>query len=451
MKEYVEMPVEEIVIGDRARTELGDIERLQKSIKERGLLYPIIIEKESKELVDGFRRYTCHKKLGLPTIEVRFEEDLTPVEKKILEYETNLHKQLTWDEKTKLRTEIHILLQEEKGKAIKGHKGSGQSLEDTAEFLGVSVGTLSQDISLSNAIKIIPKIAQFGSKKQALKSLNKIKELAILTELARRDMADAKLIGKILPYSIACGDGLKLITEMVDDETVDMVIFDPGWGIDSDIKATSRGPRGEKVFYDDSAETSMAFTSAMLVELFRVMKPDSHMYMFVGAEFSCYWTCMLSNLKVTFEPGKPPIYDVLEKDRPWKFNVRNVPLIWVKEGGGYTDHEFKIMPRHEEILFCTKGSKRLNYAVDDVFVYNRPLSTERIHPHQKSVDLYKEFIKVSSLSNEVVLDPAMGSGVAIVASILTGRRAIGFEKDKEAYLKAEDWIKGIKILEEEEE
>jgi len=45
----------------------------------------------------------------------------------------------------------------------------------------------------------------------------------------------------------------------------------------------------------------------------------------------------------------------------------------------------------------------------------------------------------------------MGSGVMVVAAILTGRRAIAFEKDKEAYIKAEDWIKGIKIEGEESE
>ena len=156
------------------------------------------------------------------------------------------------------------------------------------------------------------------------------------------------------------------------------------------------------------------------------------------------------NLKIEMKPGELPTFSTLEKNRPWQFDVRLVPLVWIKEGGGYTDHEYKIMPRYETVLFCSKGIRRLNYAVSDVFEHNRPLSTERIHVHQKSLELYKDFIKVSSLSNEVVFDPCMGSGVMVVAAILTGRRAIGFEKDKEAYMKAENWIKGIRIPEEEE-
>ena len=450
MREVFEIPLEKIKIGDRARIDLGDIERLQQSITDRGLIHAITISKENNELIDGFRRFTCHKNLGLPTIEARYFEELSPVEKKIMELEANLHEPMKWDEEATLRAMIHELRVKERGRAIKGHEGKGQSLEDTAVSLGVSVGTLSQDISLVEAMKVAPKIAQFSSKKQALKALNKMKEMAILTELARRDAEQAKLVGEILPYSIVNGDAIKLAKENLEDNTVDLVIFDPGWGIDSDVKATSRGPRGEKVFYDDSTETSTKFTLEMLPEIYRVMKDGSHMYMFVGSQFASYWSCYLMNLKMEMKPGELPTFSTLEKNRPWQFDVRLVPLVWIKEGGGYTDHEYKIMPRYETVLFCSKGIRRLNYAVSDVFEHNRPLSTERIHVHQKSLELYKDFIKVSSLSNEVVFDPCMGSGVMVVAAILTGRRAIGFEKDKEAYMKAENWIKGIRIPEEEE-
>jgi len=390
MREIVEIPIEQIVIGERARKDLGDLEHIQKSIKDRGLIHPITVMKKTKELVDGFRRITCHKNLGLPMIEARFYEDLSESEKKVVQLEANLGKPLEWNEQSRLRAEIHAIWQEERGKAIRGYKGRGQSIEESAEALGVSVGTLSQDIALAEAMRMVPKISEFSSKKQALKSLSKIKEMAILTELARRDREDAALIGKTLPYSIAQGDALKLMPKMVAPETVDLVIFDPGWGIDSDIVATSRGPRGEKVFYDDSMETAFTFMLKILPMLHQVMKPDSHMYFLIGIEYASYWKGYLTNTKMIIKSNEPPIFETLEKDRKWKFDVRSVPLIWVKEGGGFTDHEYKFMPRYETALFCTKGSKRLNYAISDVFEHNRPLSTERIHPHQKPVELYKD-------------------------------------------------------------
>jgi len=448
--EHTELVLEEIEIGDRARENLGDIQALQTSIEKRGLLHPIIVSRETKKLVAGFRRLICHRNLGLKKILVRFKEDLSEIEMKILELEENLHKPLEWNEAAALRARIHELWQQERGKAMTGHKGRGQSLEDSAEALCISVATLSQDIALVQAMEIVPKLAEFTSKKQALKSLDKMKEIAILTELARRDMEEQRAAGD-LPYSIACGDGRKLIKKNIESGTIDLVVFDPPWGIEIDKKGTSRGPRGEKVFYDDSPEKAVPFTMELLPEIHRVLKDDTHMYMFIGAQYRYFWTCFLTNMIPIIEIGKPVRFETLTEGRDWSFTVRPFSLIWIKEGGGYTDYETKFMPRYEEILFCQKGQRPLNYPSDDTFIINRPLTTERIHPQQKPIDLIKEFIKISTNPNEVVLDPCFGSGTTIVSAIISGRRVIGYEDDKEMFLRAENWIQGIKIMEDEDE
>jgi len=447
-----EVPIDKIVIKERARKDLGDLEELQKSIEHSGLINPICIVKGTYELVAGFRRYTCCKNLGFKTISARFYEELSEVERKILEMEENLHKELEWDEQSKLRAEIHALLQKEHGKAVKGHTSTGWSLEKSADYLGVALGTISQDVALVEAMKALPKIAEFSSKKQALKSLGKMKEIAILTELARRDKEEGFALTKSSnPYMLLQADSVKYIKENIDDETIDLVIFDPPWGINADDIADARGPRGEKTFYDDSEKTSKNLIHALMPELYRIMKADSHMYMFIGSQFGSYYVNLLQNQKPVVDSlGVTMDYEALDPERRWKFDVRPVPLIWVKEGGGYTDFEYKFMPRYENILFCTKGHRPLNYTSSDVFVFNRPLSTERIHPQQKSLELLKEFIKLSSHPDEIVLDPTCGSGAVVVAATLTGRRSIGIEKDAEQFLKAENWVKGIQYEKENE-
>jgi DNA modification methylase len=445
MDEEALVSVESIIVEDRARTELGDLEQLQNSIKRLGQLNAIIVHKKDNGLVAGYRRYICHKNLGLKKIRVKYYENLSDLEKKVIELEENLHKELEWDEQSKLRAEIHMLLQKEHGKAVKGHKSGGWSLEDSANYLNVAIGTISQDVALIEAMKALPKIAEFSSKKQALKSLGKIKEMAILTELARRDKEEGFSLTKSTdPYMLFQTDSVKYIKENVDNETIDLVIFDPPWGINADDIADARGPRGEKTFYDDSEETSKNLIHALMPELYRVMKADSHMYMFIGAQFAAFYVNLLQNQKpVVDDLGVIIDFNSLDPKRKWRFDVRSVPLVWVKEGGGYTDFEYKFMPRYENILFCTKGRRPLNYVTSDVFILNRPLSTERIHPQQRSLELLKEFIKLSSHQDEIVLDPTMGSGAVIVAAILTGRRSIGVEKDAGQFLKAENWIKGI--------
>ena len=333
-KRFVNIPLTDIIIGDRAREDLGDIESLQNSIKERGLMNPIMVSRESMELIGGYRRLICHRNLGLKTIMAQYYEELSEIEKKIFELEENLHKELTWDEQSNLRAQIHELWQKERGKAIKGYKGRGQSLDDSSKALNVSTTTLSQDISLAEAMKLVPKIAEFTSRKQALKSLGKMKEIAILTELARRDVLEREAVGgEKLPYIISCGDAIKLIDETIEPETIDLVLFDPGWGISSDKKASKRGPRGEKVFYDDSPEVSFKFMMEILPKIYEKMKNDTHMYMFIGMQYTSYWISFLTNQRLILKDGIPDKYETVEKDREWKFDVRNIPLIWVKEGG----------------------------------------------------------------------------------------------------------------------
>lgn len=433
--------IDKIKVGERARVELGNIEELKTSIERRGLFHPIIIDDNSM-LVAGYRRLTCCRDLGFKEIDVRLKKDLSEIEKLEIEMEENLHKELTWDEKATLRARIHKVKQEIHGKSIPGHKSDGWSLENTAEDLDVSIGTLSQDIMLAEALTKLPSLKSFVSKRQALKALTKVKETAILTELARRD---AEQVGDSdVPYIMHNGESLTFLKDKVDDETIDLVIFDPPWGIDIDVIGTARGLGGEKTSYDDDSLTNAKnFMEKIIPEIYRVMKQNTHFYMFIGVQHANYWADYLSNIKLVMEQGKEPHYEAFEENRDWAFDVRRVPLVWIKEGGGFTDFDAKFMPRYEIVLFCNKGLRRLNSVCSDVLNFNRPLSVERIHTQQKPIDLLQLFIRLSSVPNEIVLDPCMGSGATNVAATLLGRRSIGIEKSEDNYNKAIEWIRRI--------
>jgi ParB family transcriptional regulator, chromosome partitioning protein len=65
-----EMPIDDIVIGERNRSELGDIAGLAASIADIGLLNPISVD-ERGQLLAGRRRLAACKLLGLKQVEVR--------------------------------------------------------------------------------------------------------------------------------------------------------------------------------------------------------------------------------------------------------------------------------------------------------------------------------------------------------------------------------------------
>jgi hypothetical protein len=61
--ELANIKIADVKIGDRVRRDPGDIESLAKSIKELGLLHPVVVT-VNNELVSGFRRIEAHKLLG---------------------------------------------------------------------------------------------------------------------------------------------------------------------------------------------------------------------------------------------------------------------------------------------------------------------------------------------------------------------------------------------------
>ena len=68
--------IEEIEIGERARTDLGDLTDLIKSIEDVGLIHPIVITADRK-LIAGGRRLEACRKLGMLRVPVSVAEHIT--------------------------------------------------------------------------------------------------------------------------------------------------------------------------------------------------------------------------------------------------------------------------------------------------------------------------------------------------------------------------------------
>jgi len=449
------MKISDIKVTDRARKELGDIEELAKSIEKRGLINPICVERSSGELIAGFRRLAACQLLEFDEIEVKYYEDLDPIEKKLLELEENLHKEFTWDEQAQLRVEIHNLHCELKGKKVRGRKTDGWGIEDTAELLNVSPATISQDMALVEGMSYIKDLKKLTSRNQALKALDRFQEMAVLEEIARRereyqeavenldagsdvdtDSDISQIIPAPMPYRIFCGDAVEVLKEKVDDETISLVIFDPPWGID--IDAYKGGISAFKAQYRDDWHYAFGLIFKILEELYRVMQDDTHMYFFCSPTDFSLWRDVLTgdfdyltSLELLFPNSTKSLPKI---EVPWKFHVQSTPLIWLKDGGAFTNTDYNFMSRTEIILFCSKGvGRRLREPSLNVFDIKRTPTTERRHPQEKPVELMQRLIKLSTVENEIVLDPCAGSFSTALAATLLGRRSVSIEKDEKYF------------------
>jgi ParB family chromosome partitioning protein len=72
IKEFLvkEVEIDKIKLGKRQRKYIGDITPLKKSLKEIGLINPIIVS-EDLRLIAGYRRLLAAKELGWKTIPAR--------------------------------------------------------------------------------------------------------------------------------------------------------------------------------------------------------------------------------------------------------------------------------------------------------------------------------------------------------------------------------------------
>jgi len=191
-------------------------------------------------------------------------------------------------------------------------------------------------------------------------------------------------------------------------ESVDLLITDPAYESLEKHRAVGTTTR-LKHSKSSSNDWFRVFPNARFAELFdeafRVLKPDTHFYLFCDAE--------------TMFVAKP------EAERAgfkfWK------PLVWDKRTIGMGYH---YRARYELILFFEKGKRRLNdLGIADIITEPR---IHRGYPAEKPVKVSEVLVGQSSQPGEVVADPFMGSGSVGVAALKLGRRFIGTDLNPEA-------------------
>jgi len=77
--------------NSRLRT-VGDVSDLIESIKENGLLQPIVVRRSDNAIICGNRRYSACKKLGLKTIDVVYKDNVTDLDLVVLNLIENMNR-----------------------------------------------------------------------------------------------------------------------------------------------------------------------------------------------------------------------------------------------------------------------------------------------------------------------------------------------------------------------
>lgn len=145
------LKINDVKIGQRVRDEYGDMQALADSIREHGLLHPIVVDSDYN-LIAGCRRLLACERIGLKEIEAKVLEDISEKELRVLELEENIRrKDLTELEKSKNLVELaEIKEQELKEKKLQNNSFHGirENLGGRPSVSGVPVKELSEELGV---------------------------------------------------------------------------------------------------------------------------------------------------------------------------------------------------------------------------------------------------------------------------------------------------------------
>lgn len=183
--------INSIVVKNRMRSDLGDIDQLSKSISDNGLIQPIVLTKNEGDLdqipvmipclVAGERRLRALQKLGITHLNEGehfiWREDLDEYRQNAIELEENIRrKAMTWSEEVLGKQRLLEIYQRIHGVPVLGQptrsiqqglKPAGFSIKKLSEILNESQATTSQDLEMAALVSRLPILAKEPTREAA--------------------------------------------------------------------------------------------------------------------------------------------------------------------------------------------------------------------------------------------------------------------------------------------
>jgi len=370
----------------------AQISAIAKSIESFGFNAPILVDKNNK-IVAGHGRYEAALLLGIDKVPVILLDHLTPTQAKAYMLADNkLTDRSTWDD-----NKLAIQLKE---------------LSDLVlDFDIEAIGFEPPEIDL-----------RIQSLDSALEDADDRFELATGPVVSRT--GDLWLLGS---HRLYCGNALDVTSydALSNGERAAAAITDPPYNVKIDGHVSGNGKTTHREFAMASGEMSEAEFADFLHETFQRIiaycRDGALIYSFMD------WRHMA---------------EILAAGRAAHLELLNL-CVWAKTNGGMgslyrSRHELVFVfksgrdPHTNNIQLGRFGRSRSNvwnYPGANSFARNSSKTQMESHPTVKSIALVADAMLDCTKRNDIVIDPYLGSGTAILAAERTGRRCHAIEID----------------------
>lgn len=406
----LDTPIDKIIVKDRYRTDKGDIEGLAESIKEKGLLQPIVLDSKLN-LLAGERRYLACQLAGLktiPTFIYQTKSKIDPLEIELIE--NTQRKDFTWQERARLERTIFEL----KVKVDPQWSGRKQ-----AEARDESNSNINRRLQIAEAMELLPELAECKTEDDAWKEFSKLKEKVVIEELRKRVNPAIAQASKWAQDHYRVGDAFDGMRKNK-AECAHFAEVDPPYGVDLGKVKSRNADKVEIGRYSEIDATEYeAFFAKVAAEVFRILRKDA---------FAVFWfgpTWQSETLGILRDVG---------------FTVPDIPAVWTKGSVGQTaSPDTTFGSCYEPFWLARKGKPKLaKPGRGNVFEGFAPVSyAKKIHATEKPLGLLEEILNVILLPGSAILIPFLGSGVTLRAAYKLGHTGWGYDLDptnKELFL-----------------
>lgn len=414
---------------------------LEASIKKRGQINPIIIDREGW-LQAGERRLTACRNLGHKTIFARYVDQLSSVEAQILELEENIKRSdLDWQDLARGVARIHRLFNE---------LDQGWTMGETAEECALTIGTVSLYLSVEAEMDqeriakatTVREAYNMLARRQARQAGVALQELldgpdevaAVpkpMTEAEHHEVRSLKALGEPLPARLqARVEAVKSKAVMTVPEAIlhtsfltwapqysgpkfNLIHCDFPYGVELFSGPQGRGAE-PSAGYKDSVDTYQTLLRSLCTNLDRVMSVSGHLMFWLSAEHR-----IVHQTLETFAQLAPTL------------SFSKFPLIWCKSDNAGIASDPRHGPRHvyELCLLASRGSRQIAKVKGDA--YQAPTNKD-LHPSTKPEPMLRHFMEMLVDETTSCLDPTCGSGASLrAAESLGANRVLGLEIDEQ--------------------
>jgi len=423
------VPLKSVIVEDRSRIELGDIDELEANMKASGLISPLAVRDNQDgtyRLLAGGRRFTVLAKNNVEEIPVRiFDREISDLEMKIIERAENFYrKDLEFWEFDKLTLEIHRLQQSIHGVKAPGPSGTGWSTEDTGDMIGgMSKASVSQAIKRAELREALPEV--FDNCKTAADALGVIKKMdeALVKQTIAKHLETKKDDGKMLSQLSKCyiiKDFFKGVKEIPRD-IMHLVEIDPPYAID--VKEAKKR--------EGESQYNLQDYNEILASHYMDGSPDGEWLGMKTVFKECYRVMAEHSWLICWFAPEPWFNDIYNAILKAGFKTTRLCGIWTKGSGQTKRPEMHLPNSYEMFFYAWKGRPAIAQPrASNDFRYAPIPSQQKVHPTERPIELTTDLYETFAFPGSRVLIPFLGSGNGLISAYNLGMSAVGFETGK---------------------